>query len=172
MATAAQTKSTADQAADTAKTAANTGADAFKAQADFGRQAFQQSADTGRDMFRKGVDTSVAAFGELNSQSRKNMEAFADSAAIATETAQQLASQAAAYGRKVLEEQVTVAKQLAGAKTMQEAWDIQTGYAKSAMDQYLSEANRWTETMTNATVRAWQPINDRVAAAAAQVNAR
>ncbi|HEX8232217.1 MAG TPA: TIGR01841 family phasin [Caulobacteraceae bacterium] len=145
----------------TAKTAADTAADTMRA-----------NADAGRDMFRKGVDGSLNAFGELNTQSKRNLEAFADSAAVATDVAQKLSAQAAAYGRKAMEDQVAVAKQLAGAKTFQEAFEIQSGYAKSAMDQYLAEANRWTETMTDATVRAWQPINDRMSAAVSQVNAR
>lgn len=161
-------KANADKGADMARDNIETAREGFKAQADFGRQAYQQTADA----FRKSVDSSVATFGELNAQTKRNLEAFADSAAIATETAQQLGAQAAAYGRQALEGQVAVTKQLAGAKTFQEAWDIQSTYAKSAMDRYLGEANRWTEAMTTSTVRAWQPINDRVAAVVSQVNAR
>jgi len=171
--TAAETmKTNTDKATEAARTGFNGFADATREQADFGRQAFQQTADAGRDMFRKTVDGSMAAFGELNAQSRRNMEAFADSAAVATDTAQKLSAQAAAYGRKAMEEQVAVAKQLAGAKTFQEAFDIHTGYAKSAMDSYMTEANRWTEVMTSAAVRAWQPMNERAAAFVSQVNAR
>ncbi len=133
-----------------------------------GRQAFERNAEVGRDAFKKSVDSTVSAFGELSAASKRNLEAFADSAAVVTETAQTLGGQAAAFAKSSMEEQVATARKLAGARTFQEAWDIQTGYAKSAFDAYLAEANRWTETVTASTQQAWKPINERVQATAEQ----
>jgi len=162
MANATQTaKAATDEAVAAGKETANKAAEA-------GRQAFERSAEAGRDAFKKTVDQSVSAFGEISAASKRNLEALADSAAIVTETAQTLSGQAAAFAKSSIEEQVATARKLAGARTVQEAWDIQTGYAKSAFDAYLAEANRWTETMTASTQSAWKPINERVQAAAEQ----
>ena len=133
-----------------------------------GRQALERNAEVGREAFKKSVDQTVSAFGELSAASKANLEAIADSAAIVTETAQTLSGQAAAFAKSSIEEQVATARKLSQARTFQEAWDIQTGYAKSAFDAYLAEANRWTETMTASTQSAWKPINERVQAAAEQ----
>jgi phasin family protein len=133
-----------------------------------GRQAFERNAEAGRDAFKKSVDSTVSAFGELSAASKANLEALADSAAIVTETAQTLGGQAAAFAKSSMEEQVATARKLSQARTIQEAWDIQTGYAKSAFDAYLAEANRWTETLTASTQQAWKPINARAQAAAEQ----
>ncbi len=133
-----------------------------------GRQAFERNAEVGRDAFKKSVDSTVSAFGELSAASKQNLEALADSATIVTETAQARSGQAAAFAKTSIVEQVATARKLAGARTIQEAWDIQTGYAKSAFDAYLAEANRWTETLTASTQQAWKPINARAQAAAEQ----
>ena len=133
-----------------------------------GREVFDRSAEAGRDAMKKTVDSTVTAFGELSAQSKLNLEALSDSATIATEAAQTLSAQAAAYTKKSLEEQVAVTKKLAAAKSVQEAFDIQTGYAKSAFDAYMAEANRWTEAVTASSQQAWKPISTRVQAAAEQ----
>jgi len=132
------------------------------------KENMNKAAEAGRDAFKKSVDQTVSAFGELSAASKKNLEAIADSAAIVTETAQALSGQAAAFAKTSIEEQVATARKLAGARTIQEAWDIQTGYAKSAFDAYMAEANRWTETVTASTQQAWKPITERVQATAEQ----
>jgi phasin family protein len=162
MANATQTaKAATDEAVAAGTQTANKAAEA-------GRQAFERSAEAGRDAFKKTVDQSVSAFGEISAASKRNLEALADSAAIVTETAQTLSGQAAAFAKSSIEEQVATARKLAGARTVQEAWDIQTGYAKSAFDAYMAEANRWTETVTASTQQAWKPITERVQATAEQ----
>lgn len=151
MANATQTiKTAADQAADT-------GAQAFTA---------------GKETFKKTVDTTVSAFGDLTAQSKKNVEAFAETASIAAEAAQTLSGQAVAFSKQAFEANVAVAKKIASAKTVQEAWDIQSGHAKSAMDQYMAEATRFNEALTSSVVASWKPINERVAAVVSQIQAR
>ncbi len=125
-------------------------------------------ADFGHEAFKATVDKSIAAFDGFASNSKLNLEAIADSASVAAECAQTLGAQAAAYTKKALEDHVSVAKKLAGAKSIQEAMDIQTVYAKSAMEGYMSELTRWSDSMATSMHRSMKPINDRVAAAAEQ----
>ena len=60
----------------------------------------------------------------------------------------------------------------AAAKSVQEAFDIQTGYAKSAVEGYLAEFTRWSDLAAASMQRSIKPINDRVAAAAEQFAVR
>jgi phasin family protein len=162
MANATQTaKAATDEAVAAGKESLNTAASA-------GRETFERSADAGREAFKKTVDQSVAAFGELSAQSKLNLEALTESASIATEAAQSLGAQAAAFAKSSIEEQIATARKLAGVRSIQEAFDIQTTYAKSAFDAYLAEANRWSEAVQASTAQAWKPINARAQAAAEQ----
>jgi phasin family protein len=125
-----------------------------------------EAADFGHEAFKTTVDRSIAAFDGFTANSKLNLEALADSVGAATEGAQTLSAQAAAYTKKALEDHVAVAKKLAAAKSVQEAFDIQTGYAKSAVEGYLSELTRWSDSLAASMQRSLKPINDRVAAAA------
>ena len=125
-------------------------------------------ADFGHEAFKATVDKSIAAFDGFASNSKLNLEAISESASAAAEGAQTLGAQAAAYTKKALEDHVSVAKKLAGCKSVQEVMDIQTVYAKSAMEGYLSELTRWSDCMAASVQRSMKPINDRVAAAAEQ----
>ena len=136
------------------------------------QSAATQAADFGHQAFKTTVDRSIAAFDGFAVNSKLNLEALADSVGAAAEAAQSLSAQAAAYTKKALEDHVAVSKKLAAAKSVQEAFDIQTGYAKSAMEGYLAELTRWSDSMTSSMQRSLKPINDRFAAAADQFSTR
>ncbi|HEY5410721.1 MAG TPA: phasin family protein [Caulobacteraceae bacterium] len=136
------------------------------------KAAADQAADFGYDAFKTTVDRSMAAFDGIAVNSKLNLEALADAVGAAAECAQTLSAQAAAYGKKAMEDHLTISKQLATAKSVQEAFDIQTGYAKSAMEGYLSELTRWSDSVTASMQRSMKPINERVAAAAEQYSVR
>jgi phasin family protein len=136
------------------------------------KAAAGQAAEFGHEAFKTTVDRSIAAFDGFATNSKLNLEAFADSVGAAAECAQTLSAQATAYSKKALEDHVSTAKKLAGAKSVQEAFDIQTGYAKSAMEGYLAELTRWSDSVSASMQRSLKPINDRVAAAAEQFTTR
>jgi phasin family protein len=136
------------------------------------QSAATQAADFGHQAFKTTVDRSIAAFDGLAVNSKLNLEALADSVGAAAEAAQSLSAQAAAFTKKALEDHVAVSKKLAAAKSVQEALDIQTSYAKSAMEAYVTEMTKWSDSLTSSVQRSMKPINDRVAAAAEQFSTR
>jgi phasin family protein len=136
------------------------------------QSAATQAADFGHQAFKTTVDRSIAAFDGFAVNSKLNLEALADSVGAAAEAAQSLSAQAAAFTKKALEDHVAVSKKLAAAKSVQEAFDIQTGYAKASMEAYLAELTKWSDSLTSSVQRSLKPINDRVAAAAEQFGTR
>jgi phasin family protein len=135
-------------------------------------QSAKAAADFGHDAFKTTVDRSIAAFDGFAVNSKLNLEALADSVGAAAEAAQSFSAQAAAYSKKALEDHVAASKKLAAAKSVQEAFEIQTGYAKSAVEGYLAELTRWSDSMASSVQRSLKPLNERVAAAAEQFSTR
>ena len=82
----------------------------------------------------------------------------------ATKGAEALGAQAMAYSKKAMEDHVTAAKSLTGAKSVQEVVELQTAYAKSWMESYIAEMNRASETVSASLKQSFQPINERVTA--------
>jgi phasin family protein len=143
---------------------AATGAETLKATVD-------QFTTAGNQAFKDNIEKSLSALGELNSHSKKNLEAVVASVTAATKGAEALGAQAMAYSKKAMEDQVAAAKTLSGAKSVQEVVELQTAFAKSAMEAYIAEMNKASETVAASVKEAFQPINERVTAFVERIQA-
>ena len=125
----------------------------------------------GAKAFREGVDKSVASLSEINVHGKKNLEAVVESAAAAQKGAEALSQQAVAYSKKSWEDGVAAAQSFSQARSVQELFELQTNWAKSAAEAYLAEFGKATETMTASVKDSFKPINERVSAAVEQFQA-
>lgn len=114
--------------------------------------------------FREGVDKSIAGVAELNAEGKKNLEALVASATAAQKGAETLSAASLAYGKKSWEDGVAAAQSLAAARSVQELIELQTSWAKSAAETYLSEVSRMTDVFTASVKDSFKPINERVTA--------
>ena len=108
----------------------------------------EKAQAAGAQAFREAADKSVAGLTELNVEGKKNLEAVVASAAAAQKGAEALSAQTVAYGKKSWEDGVAAAQSLAQARSVQEALELQTAYAKSAAETYLAEVTRMTDVFT------------------------
>lgn len=128
-------------------------------------------AEAGSQAFKETVDKSLAAISDLNVQSKRNLEAVVASATAATKGAETLGAQALAFAKKSAEDNVAAAKSLGSAKSLQEAVELQTAFAKTAIESYLAEVNRWSDTVSATVRESLRPINERVSATVDQFQA-
>jgi phasin family protein len=125
----------------------------------------------GNQAFKDSVEKSIAALTEMNDHSRKNLEAMIASATAAAKGAETVGARAMAFSKKSVEGQIAAAKALAGAKSIQEAVELQTGFAKSAFDIMVTEVTEVSETVSNSVKDTLSPINERVTAIVERVQA-
>jgi len=118
--------------------------------------------------FKDGVEKTLAALNEANTHSKKNLEAVVASVTAATKGAEALGAQAIAYSKAGFETQVAAAKSLASAKSVQEVVELQTSFAKTFLDSYLAEMNKWSDTVSGSVKESMRPINERVSAVVEQ----
>jgi len=69
-----------------------------------------------------------------------------------------------AFSKKSMEGQIAAAKALSAAKSIQEAVELQTGFAKTAFESYIAEVNEISEITSTSVKDAISPINERVTA--------
>ena len=124
----------------------------------------EQFTTAGNVAFKDSVEKSLAGLNEMNAHSKKNLEAVVASVTAATKGAESLGAQYMAYSKAAMENQVAAAKALAGAKSVQEAVELQTSWAKSAMELYMAEAGKMGETVAAAVKDSMKPLNERVTA--------
>jgi phasin family protein len=128
------------------------------------KSTVDQFTTAGNQAFKDGIEKSLTALGEANAQSKKNLEAAVASVTAATKGAEALGAQAMAYSKKAMDEHVAAAKSLSGAKSVQEVVELQTAYAKSAMEAYIAEMNRASETVAASVKECFLPFNERMTA--------
>jgi phasin family protein len=143
---------------------AATGAETIKSTVD-------QFTTAGNQAFKDSIEKSLSALGEMNSHSKKNLEAVVASVTAATKGAEALGAQTMAYSKKAMEDHVAAAKSLSSAKSVQEVVELQTAYAKSWMERYMAQINKASETVSASVKESFQPINERVTAFVEKVQA-
>lgn len=133
------------------------GAEAIKTTVD-------RAAAAGQQAFKETVEKSLAGLGEVNAAGKRNLEAVVESVTAATRGAETLGAQALAFSKKSFEDGVAAAQSLGSAKSVQEVVEIQTTFAKSAMEAYMTEMTRWTDTVSASVKDTFKPLNERMTA--------
>ena len=143
---------------------AATGAETLKTTVD-------QFTAAGNQAFKDSIEKSLGALGEMNGHSKKNLEAVVASVTAATKGAEALGAQAMAFSKKSMEDHVAAAKSLTTAKSVQEVVELQTAWAKSAMEAYIAEMTKASETVAASVKESFQPLNERVTAFVEKIQA-
>ncbi len=129
------------------------------------KSTVERMAQAGNQAFKDSVEKTLSALSEVNTLSKGNVEAVVESLTAATKGAETVGAQALAFSKKNWDEAVAAAKTLSGAKSVQEVIELQSKYAKSAMEAYVAEVNQMTETLSSSFKDTFKPINTRVTAA-------
>lgn len=128
------------------------------------KSTVEQFTTAGNKAFKDAVEKSLASLNEANVHSKKNLEAVIASVSAATKGAEALGAQAMAYSKKAVEDQVAAAKSLSSAKSVQEVVELQTAFAKSAMEAYMAEVGKMGEVVAASLKDSAKPLNERVTA--------
>jgi phasin family protein len=141
------------------------------AAADTMKNTVEQMTTASNQAFKDAVEKTLGALNDANSYSKGNLEAVIASVTAATKGAETLGAQAMAYSKKAVEDHVAATKSLAGAKSIQEVIELQTNFAKTAMEAYMAEMGKMSETVAASVKDSMKPINERVAAAVERLQA-
>ena len=93
---------------------------------------------------KTSVDASVKSFGEVN----KGVQA--------------LATEVTGYSKKAFEDGTAAFEKLLGARTLDQAIEIQTDYAKKAYEDYVSELTKIGELYTGLAKDAYKPVEKAI----------
>jgi phasin family protein len=94
---------------------------------------------------QEGFDAAVRAYGEAN----KGLQA--------------IAAEVADYSKTALEDATRAFQQLVTAKSAEQAFEIQSQYAKKAYDAYVAEASKLGEMWVGLAREAYKPVERAVA---------
>ena len=120
--------------------------------------------NAGADAIKAGFDKAIASYDSVVGYSKDPAEAYLKSATIAGKGIETLNSELYSYSKDAIEESIAAGKAILGSKSIHEAFELQTDYAKSAFEAYVSELTKFSELVTSTTKSTFAPLQGRVQA--------
>ena len=116
---------------------------------------------TGADAFKAGLEKAVAGYDSLVGYGKDTAEAYVKSATIAGKGIESLNSEIYSYSKGAIEESITAGKALLASKSVHEAFELQTDFAKSAFEAYVEELTKVSELFTATAKDSFAPLQGR-----------
>ena len=120
--------------------------------------------NAGADALKAGFDKAIVGYDNMVGYGKDTAEAMIKSATAAGKGAETLHNEIYAYAKQSMEDTITAGKAILGAKSVHEAIEVQTDYAKSAFENYVAELSKFNQLMTAVAKDSYAPIQGRAQA--------
>jgi phasin family protein len=114
---------------------------------------------------KEGVEKAMKTAEELVAFSQGNLEAMMKSSQIWATGVQDLSKHMAAAAKASMDESMAAFKALTGVKSLKDALELQSSFARSALEKSLAESGKLTDASFKLTEQALAPITARVTVA-------
>jgi phasin family protein len=115
---------------------------------------------------KEGMEKAMKTAEELVAFNQGNVEAMVKSSQIWATGVQDLSKHFAAAAQASLDEGMAAFKALTSAKSLKDALELQTSFARAALEKTMTESGKLTEASFKLTEQALAPITARVTVAA------
>jgi phasin family protein len=123
------------------------------------------SLEEAQTQLKQGYDRAMKSAEQFAKFHQGNVEAFMKASQIFATGLQDITKHVAANAQASMEESVSTFRALTTVKSLKEAIDLQTTYAKSAIEKAMAESSKLTETSLKLAEQAYAPLTARVNAA-------
>ncbi|MGE0719674.1 MAG: phasin family protein [Alphaproteobacteria bacterium] len=131
-----------------------------------GQEAAQKGYEQAVSMTKEQVEKARAAmakgYDEFNTLGKDNVDALVKASAIYAKGVEALGKEVVTYAQARVETNLAAMKAMMGARTLKEFVDLQTEFARSAFDQFVTESTKLSEIGVKVANDAFAPINARV----------
>ena len=128
-------------------------------------QTIESMTSASNEALKEGFEKTLQSVTEASNFHKETVDALIASATVAGKGIETANSNAVSYAKGLMEDGVSASKAFASAKSVQEIFEIQSEFTKSAMDNYLAELNKTTDLFSDVFKDTLKPLNARVSAA-------
>ena len=128
------------------------------------REAVEEVMKNGNEAMKNGVENWTKAVERFSGFGKENVEAYMQATTAVTKAFERINGEVVAFSKQQVEDGVAAFKAVSGAKSVQEAWEVQTDFAKSALDAYIAQATKINDLWMDAAKQAAQPFTARFTA--------
>ena len=130
--------------------------------ADFAQKNYERMFGATKEHFEKAGATAFKTYEDLSKFSKDNLDAYVAVATTVAKGAETVSKAWLSFTHETMEASAQVTKSLLSAKTLREAVDVQTDFAKTTFDKLVSEGTKATEITVKVANEAAEPINARL----------
>jgi len=129
---------------------------------DFVQKGYDQMLGATREQLEKASVSAFKAYEEFSKFQKDNYDAYLAASTIFAKGAENVGKTWMSLTQEALENAAQTAKALLGAKTLREAVDLQSDFAKSNFDKLVAEGTKLSELSVKVANEAFAPLNARV----------
>jgi len=126
--------------------------------------ATESAMKNGTETVKQGMEKVSKAYEDFMGFSKDTAEAYLRAANVAGKGFETLHSEIFAFTKQSVDDSLAATRAVLGSKSVQEAIEHQTDFARSAFDTYVGEVNRLNEIVLSTTKQAFEPIQGRIQA--------
>ena len=124
----------------------------------------ETALESGAAALKSGLEKSLKSYDAFVGYGKDTAEAVTKSATTAGKGIETINGEIYSYSKQSIEDAVAATKAVLGSKSVHEAFEFQTDFAKSAFESYVSELSKIGELATAATKDVYAPFKGRVQA--------
>jgi phasin family protein len=147
---------------DTSAAAASKGFEKTMAAMKEGMEKATKGFESSQIKLKETVEKAMKSSEELLAFSQGNLEAFMAASKILASGLQDISKGLAASNKASIEESVSFTKSLLGVKSVKEAVDLQSGFARTSIEKAVSETNKVTDASVKLAEQAIAPLTARL----------
>ena len=155
-------KAIAVETIDTTADVANKGFEKTLSAVKEGIEKATQGFETSQVKLKESVEKAMKSSEELVAFSQGNLEAFMKASKIFAAGLQDISKGVAATNKASIEESVSFTKSLFGVKSVKEAVDLQSGFARASIEKAVAETNKVTDASVKLAEQAIAPLTARL----------
>ncbi len=129
-----------------------------------GAETIETAFKTGTEALKANFEKAVKSYDHMLGFGKGTVEAYVKAANVAGKGAETLHTELYNYSKSSIEGSISAAKALMATKSPHEAFELQTDYAKTAFDAYVSELTKLSEMVIATSKETFEPIQGRVQA--------
>jgi phasin family protein len=118
----------------------------------------------GAEALKTGFEKAAKSYDHFLGYGKQTVEAYVKAANAAGKGAETINGEIYAFSKQSIEESIAATKAVLGSKSIHEAIELQTDFAKTAFDAYVGQMTKLTQLFTVTSKETFAPLQGRVQA--------
>ena len=127
-------------------------------------ESIETAMKNGTEALKSGFEKVAKNYDQLVGYGKDTVEAYTKSATTAGKGVETIHNELYSYSKQSIENSIAAAKAVLGAKSVQEAFELQSDFAKTAFEAYVGEVTKLSEMFVSTTKETFEPLQGRVQA--------